>query len=107
MKESYNDIGPLCGKLLLVDDDLDTGLALPDGMLKKLSESKSMSGSFKNGQVFNFNSRAVPMMLCNNLPYLKDLSKGMRRRLQVLPFKRSFEAPSRIVWVIKHHAATP
>jgi len=90
MGGSQNDIGPLCGKRLLLDDDLDTGHALPDGLLKKYSERKLLSGSYKHGQVFNFVNRAVPLLLCNNPPRLKDMSKGLRRRLQVFPFQRSF-----------------
>ncbi|MBT4132012.1 MAG: hypothetical protein HOE44_15005 [Candidatus Marinimicrobia bacterium] len=90
MKTDTNDLGPMAGKQLFVDDDLDTGTALPDGLMKKLSESKIISGSYKHGQVFNFNNRTVPLLLCNNPPHLKDLSKGVRRRLQVVPFKRSF-----------------
>jgi putative DNA primase/helicase len=32
----------------------------------------------------------VPVLLCNNVPSLPDLSQGMLRRLQVVPFKRRF-----------------
>jgi putative DNA primase/helicase len=30
------------------------------------------------------------VLLCNNLPMLQDISKGMQRRLQVIPFERTF-----------------
>jgi phage/plasmid-associated DNA primase len=35
-------------------------------------------------------NRAFPILLCNNLPSLADLSHGMMRRLHVLPFDRTF-----------------
>jgi putative DNA primase/helicase len=39
---------------------------------------------------FNFVVRTVPVLLCNNIPSVADLSHGMRRRLMVLPFDRIF-----------------
>src|SRR5208283_2467317 len=38
-----------------------------------------------------FVNRALPILLCNNLPSLADLSPGMMRRLYVIPFDRTFE----------------
>ena len=40
-------VGALAGKLLLIDDDIDTGTKLPDGFLKKVSERKLMTGQVK------------------------------------------------------------
>src|SRR6266446_4951430 len=34
--------------------------------------------------------RTVPVLLCNNIPSLADLSHGMLRRLMVIPFDRIF-----------------
>lgn len=84
-------IGDLDGKLLLIDDDVDGGTCLPDGFLKKISEEKHLTGQHKHKPPFEFVSRAVPVMLANDYPATKDLSNGLRRRILVIPFARTFE----------------
>jgi P4 family phage/plasmid primase-like protien len=83
-------IGSLFGKLLFVDDDVRAGARLPDGMLKTISEAKEVTGELKYRPSFNFVVRTVPILLCNNIPSLADLSHGMVRRLMVVPFDRTF-----------------
>jgi putative DNA primase/helicase len=83
-------IGELLDKHLLLDDDVAAGSKLPDGELKKVSEAKLLTGERKFGHPFVFTVLTVPMLLCNNPPSLADLSKGMRRRLMVIPFNRTF-----------------
>jgi putative DNA primase/helicase len=83
-------IGSLFGKYLFVDDDVRAGARLPDGMLKTISEAKEVTGELKYHASFNFVVRTVPVLLCNNIPSVADLSHGMRRRLMVLPFDRTF-----------------
>ncbi len=83
-------VGSLFGKLLFVDDDVKAGAKLPDGALKKISEAKRLTGEHKFKPAFSFVNRAFPILLCNNLPSLADLSHGMMRRLHVIPFDRTF-----------------
>jgi putative DNA primase/helicase len=83
-------IGSLFGKYLFVDDDVRAGVRLPDGMLKTISEAKEVTGELKYQASFNFVVRTVPVLLCNNIPSVADLSHGMRRRLMVIPFDRTF-----------------
>lgn len=84
-------IGSLLGKTMLVDDDVKAGTRLPDGELKKISEPKILTGERKHGAVFNFTIRTVPVLICNNVPSIADLSHGMQRRLMVIPFDRTFK----------------
>jgi P4 family phage/plasmid primase-like protien len=84
-------IGSLFGKLAFIDDDVRAGAKLPDGTLKKISEGKLLTGEHKFKPSFSFVNRAFPILLCNNLPSLADLSPGMMRRLHVMPFDRTFE----------------
>lgn len=84
-------IGSLLGKTLLIDDDVKAGTRLPDGELKKISEPKILTGERKHGSVFNFTIRTVPVLICNNVPSVADLSYGMQRRLMVIPFDRTFK----------------
>ena len=83
-------IGSLFGKYLFVDDDVRAGARLPDGILKTISEAKEVTGELKYQPTFNFVVRTVPVLLCNNVPSLADLSHGMLRRLMVIPFERRF-----------------
>ena len=83
-------IGSLLSKALLLDDDVRSGIKLPDGLLKKLSEEKGLTGELKHGGTFNFINRVIPVLLCNGIPSLGDLSLGMSRRLMVIPFDRTF-----------------
>jgi putative DNA primase/helicase len=66
------------------------GARLPDGVLKTISEAKQVTGELKYQPSFNFVVRTVPVLLCNNVPSLADLSHGMLRRLMVIPFDRTF-----------------
>lgn len=88
--ETQFAVGNLLGKLLLLDDDVRAGIRLPDGQLKKISEAKTVTGEHKHGPQFNFTVRSLPVLLCNNVPSLADVSHGMRRRLMVIPFDRTF-----------------
>jgi len=83
-------IGALAGKLILLDDDIDTGTKLPDGLLKKLSERKLLTGELKFKDSFEFIATCLPVLLANNYPLCADLSYGQRRRANIIPFDRVF-----------------
>ncbi|MGA3342274.1 MAG: phage/plasmid primase, P4 family [Methylocella sp.] len=91
LKKNQFSIGNLFGKHLYIDDDIKAGTKLPDGTLKKISEAKTLTGERKFKDQFEFKSRAFPILLCNNIPSLADLSHGMMRRLRVVPFTRIFK----------------
>src|SRR5690606_1743473 len=82
--------GFLRGKLIFVDDDVRAGAKLPDGVLKKLSEAKLLTGELKNKNAFQFINRALPILLANNEPTTSDLSYGLKRRIMVIPFEHRF-----------------
>lgn len=90
LDKSQFAMGSLLGKRLFVDDDVKAGARLPDGTLKTISEAKEVTGELKFYPSFNFIVRTVPVLLCNNIPSLGDLSHGMQRRLMVIPFDREF-----------------
>jgi len=78
-------------KILLIDDDLATGITLPDGFLKKVSESKRLSANVKNyPRDVSFNNRCALVLLTNNYPRLKDISHGTTRRVRAIEFPRRF-----------------
>ncbi|MBP1885732.1 phage/plasmid primase, P4 family [Sinorhizobium mexicanum] len=84
-------VNSLFGRLLFLDDDVQTGTRLPDGDLKRISEKKILTAERKFSGHYSFENRAVPLMLCNNPPSITDLSQGLQRRLHVVPFTRQFK----------------
>lgn len=81
----------LVGKLLVFEDDMDKNTRLPDGVLKAISERKVMYAEFKGKDSFGFVCRALPVFSSNHWPRTTDMSYGMQRRAQVIPFKRQFK----------------
>jgi P4 family phage/plasmid primase-like protien len=92
LERSNFGVGGLVGKLMFYDDDVRTGTRLPDGLLKQMSENKLMTGELKFINSFEFVCVALPVLLCNNYPYVADLSYGMRRRAYIIPFDRIFRS---------------
>lgn len=84
-------LGSMMGKSLFVDDDVSEGTKLPDGLLKKLSERKLITGEKKFKDTFEYVSSVAVLLLCNNNPLCDDLSYGTRRRVKIIPFSRKFE----------------
>ena len=80
----------LVGKLLVYDDDLDKNFTLPDGTMKKLAEDGLITANPKGAQPFTFTKICTVVMCCNGVPKTKDMSRGIRRRAQVVPFTRGF-----------------
>ncbi|MGH1398013.1 MAG: DNA primase family protein [Alphaproteobacteria bacterium] len=81
----------LRGKLLFIDDDLDSKVTLSDGLLKKISEAKMMSARRAHGKTkLDFMCLALPVMAGNHYPGCDDMSEGMTRRVNVFPFNRQF-----------------
>ena len=95
LDKSRFGMGSLFGKYLFLDDDVRAGVRSPDGTLKTISEAKEVTGEHKYGPAFNFTVRTVPLLLCNNIPSLADVSYGMLRRLMVIPFDRRFTEEDR------------
>jgi len=83
-------LADLPGKLCVIDDDLDCKSPLPDSTLKKISENKIITANPKGRAAFQFRSTAICIFASNELPKIKDMTNGMRRRAHVIPFLRKF-----------------
>ena len=85
------NMAALHGKLLFCDDDLEYGIKLKDGTIKKLSESKQVSARHPYGKrKFTFNNKALVVIASNDYPISDDISPGLIRRACVIPFDRQF-----------------
>jgi P4 family phage/plasmid primase-like protien len=91
----------LPGKLILLDDDMGTEIRLPSSTLKKLSENKLCEANPKGLPTYNFTNTATPVILTNNYPQIPDLSRGLQRRLVVIPFNSYFPPGRRDRGLIK------
>lgn len=90
-KDKFN-LSQLQGKLVMIDDDIKMDTLIPDGLLKKISESKLFSARCPYGRsAFSFLNTALPIMAGNHYPLCNDLSDGLFRRAMVIPFNRKFK----------------
>ena len=80
------------GKLILIDDDLKSDARLSDGVLKKFSESKKIQVNPKYKAAYTTQAHVTPIILTNGYPIIRDLSEGLRRRIDVLPFNSNLSA---------------
>lgn len=89
--QDHFNVAYLQNKLAFIDDDITDGTKLNDGLLKKISEAKTLSARrpYGNNKV-TFTCRALPVMAGNNFPNVTDISDGMLRRAQIVPFDRPF-----------------
>lgn len=89
-RDKFN-MAQLQGKLLMLDDDLKIDTVIPDGLLKKVSESKWVTARFPYGrQSITFLCVALPIMIGNHYPLCEDLSDGLLRRAMIIPFRKQF-----------------
>lgn len=92
MKGDNFAIASLAGKLLMIEDDLTENTRLPDGLIKQISERKPMTARHPYGRrAFTYICRALPVMVGNSYPRTVDVSFGLIRRAQVIPFEKRFE----------------
>ena len=80
----------LPGKLVLIDEDIRSNTILPDDFLKKVSENKVLLANPKFKVPFRFRCTVTPILAANTVPITRDLSEGMLRRANVIPFLRRF-----------------
>jgi len=91
-RDNFN-LAYLQGKLAFIDDDVSEGTVLDDGLIKKISEGKTVSArrAFGHDKV-TFICRAMPIIAGNSYPKTRDISHGMARRALLVPFERVFKA---------------
>lgn len=90
--ESYNHASnSLIGKLSVVIEELPANYLLKDAGMKMLSENTKMEANPKGAEAFSFMYSASLFICSNGFPATRDLSHGMFRRANVIPFNRQFD----------------
>lgn len=94
--EGYNHaIVSLVGKLSVIIEEVPSGYMLKDAGVKLLSENTKMEANPKMRDAFDF-VYAGNLILCSNgYPATRDLSHGMFRRANIIPFNQRFDADGR------------
>ncbi|MBL4805800.1 MAG: hypothetical protein JKY31_00745 [Rhodobacteraceae bacterium] len=80
----------LIGKLANMVPELDTGEKLEDASLKQLSSGDLIAVEEKYKNPTQARIQATNIFACNSLPYTRDLTFGLRRRMRLLEFNRVF-----------------
>lgn len=80
----------LVNKLSIIIEELPERYMLKDAALKKLSENTKMEANPKGQGVYSFMYAGTLIMCSNGFPTTRDLSHGMFRRANVIPFSRQF-----------------
>ena len=89
-KMNNHALDALPGMRLVIDDDLESNTTLADGMLKKISENKTLHANPKFRKSYPFKCCVTPVMATNRNPPVRDLSYGTQRRAMIIPFDRQF-----------------
>jgi phage/plasmid-associated DNA primase len=96
MEDDKLRLAELHQKLVAVDDDAGRDFLFPDGFAKKASELKGVTAQYKHKDAFNFTLQVVMLVMANHWVTLRDLSRGMQTRAQVVKFPRSFLRPDEV-----------
>jgi putative DNA primase/helicase len=89
-------VAMLCGARLAVAQEGDTTRRFNAGLLKTLTGGDELTGRLLYENKFSFKPTHKLVILTNNKPRI-DLDGGIRRRLHLVPFTRSFEGAAKNV----------
>ena len=89
------DLARLAGARLVFASEGDEGLALAEGLVKRLTGQDSMTARFLNHELFEFRPRFLLCLVSNHLPTVRGQDEGVWRRIKVVPFRRYFAADER------------
>jgi len=88
-------VGKLHGKRLVIASEVDSSRRLGEARVKQLTGSDTLTGANLYAGTFEFLPTHKINLLTNHMPYTKDASYGMERRIKIIPFQRKFGAEER------------
>lgn len=80
----------LNGVLFNVAEETPTHAMVDSTVFKTLVGGGEVTGKQLYSQPYSFANKAKLMFACNDLPTLKDVSRGIFRRFIIIPFERTF-----------------
>lgn len=93
MEDDKLRLAELHQKLFAIDDDAGRDCLFPDGFAKKASEQKTVTAQYKHKDHFNYVLQVVLLFMSNHWISVRDLSRGLQTRAQVVKFPRTFLRP--------------
>lgn len=87
--EKYS-VAQLEGKLLNISEEEDVKCFKETGILKKITGGESVEARHPYERPFQFRNKAKFIITYNEPPHLGDTSKGMTRRMLIIPFDQDF-----------------
>lgn len=91
------EIAELRGKRLVVAAELEEGMRLDAGMVKRLASRDPVRGEKKYGVPFDFTPSHTPVLFTNFLPKVGSSDSGTWSRLVVIPFNAKFRGTGKEV----------
>ena len=88
-------VGKLMGKRMIIASEVDSSKRLKESLVKQLTGGDTLTGTNLYSGTFEFKASHKINLLANHIPYTKDASYGMERRIKIIPFLRKFNAEER------------
>mgnify|MGYP001071988168 FL=1 len=88
-------VGKLRGKRMVIASEVDSSRRLSEALIKQLTGGDTLTGTNLHHSSFEFLPTHKINLLANHMPYTKDASHGMGRRIKIVPFQRRFSAEER------------
>ena len=88
-------VGKLRGKRMVIASEVDSSRRLSEALIKQLTGGDTLTGTNLYSGTFEFSPSHKINLLANHMPYTKDASHGMERRIKIIPFQRRFSAEER------------
>ena len=94
-------VGKLRGKRMIIASEVDSSRRLSEALIKQLTGGDTLTGTNLHKSSFEFLPTHKINLLANHMPYTKDASYGMERRIKIIPFQRKFTSQERDITLPK------
>ena len=88
-------IGNLRGIRMATASEVDSNKKLSEAIIKQLTGGDTLTGASLYAGTYQFSPTHKINLLANHMPYTKDASHGMARRIKIIPFMRRFGSEER------------